>query len=95
MMGSPQMAIKLPLLMLGTALVGSFLGSDFGRQVLVKWNHSGEHDPGKSTAGCYSKKADMKTYYNELEALRKVNVQPIWDENKTSEEMIKNNVKVT
>ena len=82
MMGSPQMAIKLPLLMLGTALVGSFLGSDFGRQVWVKWNHSGEHDPGKSTAGCYSKKADMKTYYNELEALRKVNVQPIWDEKK-------------
>jgi len=81
MMGSPQMALKLPLLLAGTCIMGTFLSTETGRKLWVKFKHGGQHEPGKTGFGYSTTKADVRAHHEEMDDLRKVNVQPIWEEN--------------
>ena len=80
MMGSPKFVIQMPILVASICIAGTLLSTDYGRKLFVKYKK--EHIPGKTGYGYSTSKIDAKAYFNELDTLRKENVQPIWDEKK-------------
>jgi len=43
-----------------------------------------ENNPGRQGSGYSTKKGNIKKDFDEMDALRKINVQPIWEEKKPS-----------
>ena len=74
MMGSPKFVITLPAIMVGCVLSTMFLSTDYGRKVFIDYNfgEKGEkHQKGNLSLGIRS---DMKKDFDEMDALRKINV---------------------
>ena len=87
MMGSPKFVIQMTLTVIGTGAFVTYLSTDAGRDDWSKVTEAEKKNPnGRQGFGYSTKKADSKKYYNEMDALRKINVQPIWEEKKTSKQ---------
>lgn len=84
-MGSPRFAIQMSLIFVGTCVSLTYFSTDAGRKFFMTRSETDQKNPGMQGFGYSTKKADLKTYYDEMEALRKTNVQPIWEEKKTSQ----------
>ena len=76
MMGSPDFLLKLAVTIVGVGTAAMYMSSERGRKSVIAYNHPGEFKEGKDGHGFYGKKCDIKGHYNELDILRKVNVQP-------------------
>ena len=73
MMGSPRMAIQLPLLLSAILALPWYLQTESGRRRFMKY--TGNHDPNQTNLpGFARKRANFEEYYDELDKLRKVNV---------------------
>ena len=62
------MGVTIAIIAPGTA----YILSDSGYSKFVKWNYSGKY-----VNGPHYKGTNLKTAYEELEALRKVDVKPV------------------
>ena len=82
MMGSPKFVMQMPLIIGGICIIGTFLATEYGREVYVKRTSIKDQNPGKDGFGYSTKKGDAAVYFDKLDRLRKVNVQTIWDEKK-------------
>ena len=79
MMGSPRMAIQLPLLLSAILALPWYLQTESGRRRFMKY--AGNRDPNASNLpGLARKRANFEEYYDELDKLRKVSVVNV-DEN--------------
>ena len=86
-MGSPKFVVLLPALVTGICVVFPWLGTDSGRKWYVNWRYGDkEHEPGHKGHGWSTKSFDMKAEFDELDRLRQVNVQSIWDEKEPRKE---------
>ena len=86
-MGSPKFVVLLPALVTGICVVFPWLGTDSGRKWYINWRYGDkEYQPGHKGHGWSTKSFDMKKEFDELDRLRQVNVQPIWDEKEPRKE---------
>ena len=78
----------MPLIFIGTVVTLTYLSTDAGRKFFFRKDSSDTsvNNPGMQGFGYSTKKADSKQYFDEMDALRKINVQPIWEENKTAKQ---------
>ena len=72
MMGSPKFLLKMGVTIAIIAPGTAYILSDSGYSKFVKWKYSGEYVNGPNFKG-----RNLKTDYEELEALRKVDVKPV------------------
>ena len=79
MMGSPRMAIQLPLLLSAILAIPWYLQTENGRRRLIKHTEK-THDPNATNLPGFARKtANFEKYYNELDKLRKVGVVNVED----------------
>ena len=72
-MGSPRMAIQLPLLLSAILAIPWYLQTESGRRRFMKY--AGDRDPNATNQpGFARKRANYQEYYDELDKLRKVGV---------------------
>ena len=84
MMGSPKMAIQIPLLCAGACLLGTYFATDHGRKYFVKKTHEEKRPEARNMVGFITRRGDSKTYFDEMDKLRKVNVHPVWEQKQAS-----------
>jgi len=84
MMGGPKHIFKLSVT-LGTLVIGgNYLMTEQGQKKFINYWYSDDYKPKETIAFMrFGKRADIKGQHDELEALRKINVQPLFH-NKTS-----------
>lgn len=82
MMGSPKFVIQTPIIFIGFICGVTYLSSEHGRKAFVKHRSKEEYKPGITGPGYSTHNLNMKTHFDELDKLRKVNVQPFRDEKK-------------
>ena len=67
----------MPLIFIGTVVTITYLSTNAGRKFFYSRSDTEVKDSGRQGFGYSTKKADSKKYYDEMDALRKINVQPI------------------
>lgn len=72
MLGSPKFLIKIGVTLAIITTGTAYILSDSGYSKFVKWKYSGEFVNGPNYKG-----TNLKTAYEDLEALRKVDVKPV------------------
>ena len=84
MMGSPKMAIQIPLLCISAGVIGTYLSTDHGRKWYVKKTHEEKRPEARNFVGYNTRRGDSKTYFDEMDKLRKVNVHPVLEQKQAS-----------
>ena len=74
----------MTLTVVSTSVFVTYLSTDAGRKFFMKHMEADENNPGRQGSGYSTKKGNIKKDFDEMDALRKINVQPIWEEKKPS-----------
>lgn len=83
-MGGPKHIFKLSVYIGTIGIGGSYFMSEKGKTKFINYWYSDDYKPEDTIASMrFGKRADIKGQHDELEALRKINVQPLFQK-KTS-----------